>query len=133
MFKDDSDVNDRATGRPYQRKLVGDPKTNHQQFDDVSPLRKAAAIKAPVLIAHGDRDARVPIEHSEKLVDALKANHKQVEWLELKGEGHTLAKTGNQERFYQALFDFLAAHIGAPTRINAAAPTSAVTDKPSAP
>ncbi|HEX7440270.1 MAG TPA: alpha/beta fold hydrolase [Caldimonas sp.] len=86
MAKDDSDVNDHAIGRLIRRKIVGDPEANRQRFDEVSPPKKAAAIKAPVLIAHGDRDTRVPIENSEKLVDALRENHNQVEWMKLRDE-----------------------------------------------
>jgi dipeptidyl aminopeptidase/acylaminoacyl peptidase len=113
MFKDDSDVNDDPVGRLYRRAWIGDPKTMRQHFDDVSPLLHAAEIKAPVLVAHGDHDQRVPIEHSEKLVAALEASNRAVTWLELKGEGHGIAKPENQKRFYEALLDFLARNIGA--------------------
>jgi dipeptidyl aminopeptidase/acylaminoacyl peptidase len=113
MLKDDSDRNDSAATRLLQQSRIGDLKTHKQQFNDVSPLKKAALIQAPVLIAHGTRDARVPIEHSEKLVAALKKNDKQYEWIELKGEGHGIAQEENRQRFYQALLDSLDKHIGA--------------------
>jgi dipeptidyl aminopeptidase/acylaminoacyl peptidase len=112
MFKDDSDVNDSVAASLQTRAWVGDPKTMRQQFDDVSPLRHAAEIQVPVLIAHGDRDARVPIEHSEKMVDALRAHHKDVTWLELKDEGHGIRHPENRKRYYEALFDFLDRNIG---------------------
>lgn len=112
MLKDDSDVNDYAIGRLQTRKMLSDPTIGQQQFDEVSPLKQVASINAPVLIAHGDRDARVPIMHSEKLVNALRAHKKEFEWIELKGEGHGIAKEENQQRFYQTVFDFLAKHIG---------------------
>lgn len=114
MFKDDSDVNDRALGRLFRRKTIGDPRALRKQFDEVSPLKHAAQIKAPLLIAHGDRDGRVPIEHSEKMVEALKETGKAYEWVVLKGEGHGIGKPENQQLFFRALFAFLAKNTGTP-------------------
>lgn len=113
MYQDGSDVNDRATGRLYRRKIVGDPKTRRQVFDEVSPVKRAAAVRNPVLIAHGNLDRRVPIGHAETLVKALQALQKSVEWISFSDEGHGLAKAANRERFYQAVFEFLDQHIGA--------------------
>ena len=96
-----------------RRTTIGDLKTHKQQFDGVSPLKSAAQIKVPVLIAHGTKDKRVPIEHSEKLVAALKKNGKEFEWIELEGEGHGIARDKNLQRFYAELFRFLEKHIGA--------------------
>ncbi|HKN41928.1 MAG TPA: prolyl oligopeptidase family serine peptidase, partial [Sphingomicrobium sp.] len=55
-----------------------------------SPLRNAAAIKAPVLLVHGDLDSNVGIEHSQKMAGALKAAGKPVEFLSFKGLDHQL-------------------------------------------
>jgi len=55
-----------------------------------SPLRRAAAIQAPVLIVHGDLDANVAIRHSDKMAAALRAAGKQVEYLQYKGLDHQL-------------------------------------------
>jgi dipeptidyl aminopeptidase/acylaminoacyl peptidase len=133
MFRDDSDVNDSATGRITRRRIVGDPKTHKQQFDEVSPVKQAAAFRVPVLVVHGDQDARVPIRHSEQLVEALQANGKQVEWIKLKGEGHGIWKSENRQLFYQALFDFLARNIGLSTDKAGIAAASAKTTGPAGP
>ena len=37
-----------------------------------SPLRNAAAIRAPVLLFHGDRDLNVNVVHSRRMDDALR-------------------------------------------------------------
>ena len=76
----------------------------------LSPLLHADAVKAPVLLAHGSRDGRVPIEHSEKMLDALRTNKKSVEWIKLAGEGHGIGEPANQKRYYRALFAFLGKH-----------------------
>jgi len=124
MLKDDSDVNAKAVGRMLRRATIGElDNSGKQRFDDVSPLKNVARIKVPVLIAHGSRDARVPISHGERMVAALKQNGKDYEWLELDGEGHSLAREQNQLRFYQALFAFLERNLGkAPPDAGAAAP-----------
>jgi dipeptidyl aminopeptidase/acylaminoacyl peptidase len=55
-----------------------------------SPARNAAAIKAPVLLVHGDLDINVRIEHSRKMAAALTAAGKHVELLSYKGLDHQL-------------------------------------------
>ena len=55
-----------------------------------SPLRNASAIKVPVLLVHGDLDANVGIEHSQKMAAALRAAGKPVEILTYKGLDHQL-------------------------------------------
>jgi len=55
-----------------------------------SPARNAEAIKAPVLLVHGDLDSNVVIEHSQKMAGALKAAGKPVEFLSYKGLDHYL-------------------------------------------
>lgn len=123
MLKDDSDTNRVPYLRLLQREHVGDVKLHKQKFEEVSPLRQAARIQAPVLIAHGERDARVPIEHGKKMIAALKRHDKQVEWLEFDDEGHGLYEKKNRERYYRAVLDFLDRHIGssAPSSAQAAA------------
>ena len=60
---------------------------------DGSPLRNVAAIKAPVLLVHGDIDANVGIDHSLKMASALKAAGKPVELLRYDGLDHHLDDT----------------------------------------
>jgi dipeptidyl aminopeptidase/acylaminoacyl peptidase len=55
-----------------------------------SPLKNAASIRVPVLIAHGDQDANVAIAQSERMVDALKSRGKKVDYLRLPGLDHQL-------------------------------------------
>ena len=120
MFDDGSDVNHRATGRLYRNQIIGPSAANRQVLDNVSPLRHAASFRAPVLIAHGERDGRVPIAHSEKMVDALKENHKEVQSMVLMAEGHGIFHDFNQQRFFQALFKLFDATIGHPPAVKPA-------------
>jgi len=55
-----------------------------------SPLRRAASIQAPVLIAHGDLDLNVGISHSRRMHAALQTAGKESELLSFKGLDHQL-------------------------------------------
>src|SRR5471032_2146152 len=66
-----SDISD--TWKKYGlNKLLGDPKADADRLKATSPINNVAKIHAPVLLAYGGKDVRVPIEHGERLHDALK-------------------------------------------------------------
>jgi dipeptidyl aminopeptidase/acylaminoacyl peptidase len=54
----------------------------------ISPLTNLAKLKAPVYIAAGAKDIRVPISQAEALVKALKANGTPVWYLRFEDAGH---------------------------------------------
>lgn len=58
-----------------------------------SPLRNAAAIKASVLLIHGDKDANVNIDHSRKMASALRSAGATPELLVFKDLDHQLEDT----------------------------------------
>jgi acetyl esterase/lipase len=58
---------------------------------EVSPLLKVNPKVPPVLIIHGDQDTLVPIEHGQKMDEALEKEHTTHELLTLKGAGHGFA------------------------------------------
>ncbi|GLR11725.1 peptidase S9 [Chitinimonas prasina] len=92
--------------------FVGDPKTDQAQLKMTSPLQNADKFKAPVFIAHGALDRRVPLVHAERMRDALKAHGKAYEWLVIDDEGHGFFKMENVKLFYPAVEAFLKKYIG---------------------
>jgi dipeptidyl aminopeptidase/acylaminoacyl peptidase len=72
----------------YWRTSMGDPKADEALLVRASPARRAAEIKAPVLLIHGTEDTIVDPRQSKLMAKALKAAGKTVELVELKGEGH---------------------------------------------
>jgi dipeptidyl aminopeptidase/acylaminoacyl peptidase len=103
---------DSDTPEAYKRygmpALVGDPVKDAAQFDATSPLKQAARLTQPLLLAYGGADLRVPLYHGRKLYDAVKPHNKQVEWVVYDEEAHgwTLVATrvdfwGRVERFLQ--------------------------------
>lgn len=111
-FNDYSDGDSDKASVELSRHRIGDPKLNSQKFDQVSPLKNAGRIVAPVLLMHGEDDRRVPIVHGERMRDALEQNGKQVKWLSFHGEGHGISKRANLHFYFNAMTEFLEKHIG---------------------
>lgn len=72
-----------------------------------SPARNADAVKAPVLLIHGDKDTVVDIRQSELMAQRLRAAGKPYEFIVLEGENHYLTKAANRTRTLEALEAFL--------------------------
>ncbi|HEY8974006.1 MAG TPA: prolyl oligopeptidase family serine peptidase [Burkholderiaceae bacterium] len=110
IYWSDADAEQKAFEMPA---LIGDQVKDAAQLAATSPLRQAARITHPLLLAHGGIDRRVPIEHATKLRSALEAAHAPVTWVEYKDEAHGWKKPETRIAFYQQMLDFLDANIGA--------------------
>lgn len=94
----------------YRR--IGNPETDSEFLKSRSPLFKADQIKIPMLIGQGANDPRVNQAESEQIVEALKENGVEYEYMLFEDEGHGLAKAENRLKFYATAEKFLAAHLG---------------------
>jgi len=90
---------------------LGHPKTDAEQFARTSPVKRAAEIKQPVLMAYGGSDRRVPIVNGEKMRDALSAHNPNVEWVVYGDEGHNFQKLETQLDFWGRVERFLAKNL----------------------
>jgi dipeptidyl aminopeptidase/acylaminoacyl peptidase len=72
----------------YHLRLVGPLPAAADVYRDRSPLSRAAEIRVPVLLLHGDKDTSVPVVQSEMMADALRAAGVPVERRVYEGEGH---------------------------------------------
>ena len=108
----DSDISKSAVQREFARSRIGDPTLMKTAFDSVSPLQHADSIKAPLLLAHGQLDERVPVSQGRQMYDRMRALHKDVQWLEFSDEEHSLWHIENQRDYYDAVFALLARTIG---------------------
>ncbi len=72
-----------------------------------SPLQNIAAIRAPVLLFHGDRDLNVPIVHSRRMDSALRGAGKATELVTFAGLEHDLADSGVRVQMLQRIASFL--------------------------
>ncbi|WP_010529811.1 S9 family peptidase [Lentibacillus jeotgali] len=64
---------------------------------DFSPLKYAENIETPLLLVHGEKDFRCPIEQSEQMFVALKHLRKEVEFVRFPGANHELSRSGKPE------------------------------------
>ncbi len=91
--------------------LMGDPEKDAAQLEATSPVAQAARIRAPLLLAIGGRDARVPPVHGHQLRDALQAAGRPPTWIEYPDEGHGWYYPQNRADFARRLEAFLAEHL----------------------
>ncbi len=94
------------------RTLVGDPEKDAAMLTAVSPLAQAARIRAPLLLAFGEKDKRVPLAHGLRIRDALKAAGHPPEWVSYPDEAHGWRELSAQIDFARRVEAFLAKHIG---------------------
>lgn len=88
----------------------------------VSPIENVSAIKAPVLLVHGEDDAVVPVIHSIAMAKALKRAHKTVELHVLSGGDHQLSEESVRIETLERLGGFLRRYLGTVAPAPIAAP-----------
>jgi dipeptidyl aminopeptidase/acylaminoacyl peptidase len=103
------------TTGPWRRELraaeYGDPVADHDALASFSPIHKADRIKAPLFIAHGLEDPRVPPGESEMMVSVLRGRGHPYQIVRIEGEGHGFARQHNRLQVFPALVRFLQQHI----------------------
>lgn len=77
-----------------------------------SPLRRAAEIKVPVLMFHGDLDANVGITHSERMAAALTKAGDRAELVRFAGLDHQLRDSDARAQMLVRIGEFLDSAIG---------------------
>ena len=92
--------------------LVGDQGKDAAQLKATSPIEQAARIKAPLLLAYGNLDPRVPIYHGRQFLAAIRPHNRQVEWIAYPDEGHGWYLPQNRIAFWTRVEKFLEKHIG---------------------
>jgi acetyl esterase/lipase len=83
---------------------------------DYSPLLKVTDTTAPTLLIHGDKDALVPLEHSEKMLAALQKAGVDCKLEIIKGAGHGFSPKQNQEIVMPAILEWLDKHLAVENR-----------------
>ena len=78
----------------------------------ISPVHNAAAIKAPVLLVHGDMDVQAYVQHSRDMAAALGRTGRTYEYVEIEGMDHGPRSTDQMVRILSAWEKFLKAHLG---------------------
>jgi dipeptidyl aminopeptidase/acylaminoacyl peptidase len=85
----------------------GHPVSDHELLDQLSPLLRAHAITAPLLLVHGLNDTNVPPTESQQMYDALRVLGRTVEQLLFEDDGHEIDKRENRAVLVKAMSDWL--------------------------
>jgi dipeptidyl aminopeptidase/acylaminoacyl peptidase len=93
-------------------KLVAQQVGSGPNLDAGSPVRHADAIKAPVLLVHGDMDGTVDILQSQRMLSALQSRGKKAELLSFTGLNHQLDDSNARTQMLTRIGDFFDAAIG---------------------
>ena len=116
-----SDQSDEVRQYDYPA-LIGDPVKDAAQLAATAPVAQAARIKAPLLLAAGARDGRVPLIHATRLREALAEAGHAPEWVLYDDEGHGWLTLKNKLDFARRLDAFFARHLNGVKDGAAAAP-----------
>ncbi len=104
------DISD--SGRRYSLpQMVGDAKKDADMLTSVSPVAQAHKIRAPLLLAFGEADLRVPLAHGTRLREALQKVGRDPLWVTYPDEGHSWRLPQTHTDFAQRMEVFLAEHL----------------------
>ena len=76
----------------------GDPDTQRELLEALSPINKIDRAKTPLLVLHGANDTNVPLVEAEQMVDELRRRNVAVSSVIFPDEGHGFTKTANRTR-----------------------------------
>lgn len=87
------------------------PFKDADQIKATSPVNFVENIRVPLLMAYGEYDPRVTIDHGEALEIELKKYGKQYQNIVIGNEGHGFNKFENRIAFYREMDEFFAEHL----------------------
>ncbi len=99
------------TLRKQSEEMIGSPEEDKELLTQVSPIFHIDKIRCPLFVAQGANDPRVKKEHSDQIVESLKAKNIDVEYMVKDNEGHGFRNEENRFDFYRAMESFLEKHL----------------------
>ncbi|MEF9604437.1 alpha/beta fold hydrolase, partial [Paracoccus sp. PXZ] len=93
---------------------MGDPAVPEQNADMLarSPASRLDCIRKPLLVIHGTNDVRVAKAQADAVVEAVRRNGVEVEYLVNEREGHWFINQDSNFELYRTLERFLSRHLG---------------------
>ncbi len=89
----------------------GDPDTEADLLDALSPIHKLDRVRAPTLVMHGANDSNVPVHEAEQVVEELRRRNVPVEYILFPDEGHGFRKERNRIRSVSAIVQWFAKYL----------------------
>jgi dipeptidyl aminopeptidase/acylaminoacyl peptidase len=105
--------NTQSYRRDLRRVEYGDERDPEMRahLERISPNRSAAKITAPLFVAQGQNDPRVPVTESQQIVRDVRAAGYDVWYMNALNEGHGFRKKENRDLFAQIGLLFLEQHL----------------------
>lgn len=96
---------------PFRRKHraaeYGSLEQHRELLERLSPTTHLHRVTAPLFVAHGENDIRVPISETEQVVTVLRRRGIPVDFVRLANEGHGIVRLENKLKVYPAIAAFL--------------------------
>lgn len=89
----------------------GTPWTSKRLYDKWNPMEFVEDFQTPMLIIHGARDYRVPLEQGLEMFTALRRNDIRARLLYFPDEGHWVLKPQNAMVWWSTIYEWLADYL----------------------
>jgi dipeptidyl aminopeptidase/acylaminoacyl peptidase len=89
----------------------GDPDTQRDLLERLSPINHIDRARTPLLVLHGANDTNVPLIEAQQMVDELRKRSVEVESVIFPDEGHGFTKTVNRTRAAVETVRWFATHL----------------------
>ncbi len=99
------------TWKPYFALAVGDPEKDRDFLLDRSPRTHIDNVSCPLLVIQGQNDPRVVEQESRDVVEALREQGREVDYLVFEDEGHDVLKLPNRVHCYERIVGFFSEHL----------------------
>lgn len=96
--------------KPMMDAWLGNPERDKEKMTEDSPITYLKNMTKPMLVIQGANDPRVVKAESDQIVEALRAQGTEVEYMVLEDEGHGFSRVENEIAVYSRMLDFLARH-----------------------
>ncbi|MCS6936098.1 MAG: prolyl oligopeptidase family serine peptidase [Candidatus Bipolaricaulota bacterium] len=99
------------TWKTYFYLAVGHPEKDREFFVERSPKTYLHQLACPLLVIQGRNDPRVREAESTDLVNELRAQGKQIDYIVFENEGHDVLKYENKVKCYTEIVKFFQKHV----------------------
>jgi len=97
--------------RELREAEYGSLEDDRELLEEISPINRIDRIEAPLFVAHGANDPRVPVGEAEQIAEAARDQGVPVEFLVFEDEGHGFAKLENRIESAERIAAFLDEHV----------------------
>ncbi len=99
------------TWKTYFYLALGHPEKDRDWLLERSPSTYLGQLACPMLVTQGRNDPRVRADESRDVVESLRAQGKQIEFLLFENEGHDVTRYENKVRCYNEIVRFFRQHL----------------------